>query len=100
MKLGLILLLLLTIIPCRQITAQELLDIYDRETMYIHYSFRGDGFVKNGMIMNMGILGSNLEKEMAGSEFALEEMQKYRKYKKIPMKSRMEWHAPLILNCG
>lgn len=56
------------------------LDIYDRETLYIHYSFMGNGFVKDGRLMSLGIFGSNLAKEMSGSEFAMEEMQKARKY--------------------
>jgi hypothetical protein len=69
--------------PCGQIAAQELLDIdtYDRETIYIHHSILGDGFVKNGYIMDIGAFGSNLEKEIARSEYALEEMSKVRKYR-------------------
>ena len=56
------------------------LDIYDSETIYIHYSFWGNGFVKDGRIMRLGAFGSNLAKEMSGSKFAMEEMQKARKY--------------------
>jgi hypothetical protein len=82
MKLKLILcVVLLTIALCSQAAAQDMLDIYDGETMYIHYSVLGDGFVKNGQIMPFGLLGSKLTEEMAGSEFALDEMQVYRKYK-------------------
>ena len=82
MKLKLILcVVLLTIALCSQVAAQDMLDIYDGETMYIHYSVLGDGFVKNGQIRPFGLLGSKLAKEMAGSEFALDEMQVYRKYK-------------------
>jgi hypothetical protein len=82
MKLKLILcIVLLTIALCGQAAAQDLLDIYDGKTMYIHYSVLGDGFVRNGQIMPFGLLGSKLAEEMTGSEFALDEMQVYRKYK-------------------
>ena len=82
MKLKLLLCaFLLTIALYGQAAAQDMLDIYDGETMYIHYSVLGDGFVKNGQIMPFGLLGSKLAVEMAGSEFALDEMQVYRKYK-------------------
>ncbi len=72
---------LLTIALCGQVAAQDILDIYDGKTMYIHYSILGDGFVRNGQIMPFGLLGSKLAEEMAGSDFALDEMQVYRKYK-------------------
>ena len=74
---------LATILPSGQIAAEELpdIDLYDRETIYIHYGIFGDGFVKNGQIINLGPFGSNLAKEMAGSEYAFEEMSKARKYK-------------------
>lgn len=72
---------LLSLILHGQAAAQDLLDIYDGEAMYIHYSVLGDGFVKNGQIMPFGLLGSKLAEEMGGSEFALDEMQVYRKYK-------------------
>ena len=72
---------LLSLILHGQVAAQDLLDIYDGKTMYIHYSVLGDGFVRNGQIMPFGLLGSKLGKEMTGSEFALDEMQVYRKYK-------------------
>jgi len=72
-----------TMMPCGQVTAQDFLDVdvYDRETIYIHYSILGDGFVKNGLIMDIGIFGSKLAKEMAGSKYALEEMRMAHKYK-------------------
>jgi hypothetical protein len=74
---------LVAMIPCGQVAAQDLLDVhvYDRETIYIHYSILGDGFVKNGQIMDIGSFGSNLAKEMTGSEYALQEMRKARKHK-------------------
>lgn len=74
---------LVTVTPCGQVAAQESpgIDVYDRETIYIHYSILGDGFVKNGQIMDIGPFGSNLAKEITGSEYALEEMRKARKYK-------------------
>ncbi len=82
MKLKLLLcIVLLSLILHGQAAAQDLLDIYDGETMYIHYSVLGDGFVRNGQIMPFGLLGSKLAEEMAGSEFALDEMRAYRKYK-------------------
>ena len=83
MRFKLILFMAAAMIPCGQIAAQELLDIdaYDQETIYIHYSIFGDGFVKNGQIIGLGAFGSNLAKEMAGSEYALAEMRKVRKYK-------------------
>lgn len=61
--------------------SESILSIYDQETIYIHYSFMGNGFVKNGKLMNLGTFGSNLAREMAGSRYAIEEMEKARKYK-------------------
>lgn len=72
-----------TVMPCGRVAAQDFLDtdVYDRDTIYIHYSIFGDGFVKNGQIINLGIFGSNLAEELVGSEYALEEMRGARKYK-------------------
>jgi len=83
MRLKLIL-FMVVMIPCYQVIAQEsqaVIDIYDQETTYIHYSILGDGFVKNGQIMDIGPFGSRLAKEIAGSEYALAEMQKARRHK-------------------
>ena len=84
MKLKLILLIAIVLTPCGQAVAQgssALVGTYDREIIYIHYSFFGDGFVKNGQIMSLGVFGSNLAREMAGSEYALDEMMEARKYR-------------------
>lgn len=83
MKLLPTLLISILMIPCSQLAAQNSMDVdvYDRETIYIHYSILGNGFVKNGQIINLGTFGSNLAKEMAGSKYALEEMTKAHKYK-------------------
>lgn len=74
---------LAVIVPCGQVTAQELLDvdIYDAETIYLYQGFFSDGFVKDGRIMDIGFLGSDLAKALAESEYALEEMRKARKFK-------------------
>ena len=83
MKYKLILLVIAAMIPCSQLAAQELLDIdtYDQKTIYIYHGIMGDGFVKNGEIMRLGTFSSNLAREVAGSKYALKEMQKSRKYK-------------------
>lgn len=57
----------------------KILNLYDTKTLYIHYSFMGNGFVKDGKIIPLGAFGSNLAKEISKSEFAMEEMQKARK---------------------
>jgi hypothetical protein len=84
MKHKFFLVLIVIIIPCFQADARDFMDIdtYDRETIYIHQSFFGDGFVKDGQIWDMGFLGSNLTRNMIGSRYALMEMRKFRKYKK------------------
>jgi len=80
---NLVLAHVVTAISCGQTVAQGSLDVdvYDRETIYIHYSILGDGFVKDGRIMDIGIFGSNLAEEMARSKYAAEEMRKARKHK-------------------
>lgn len=84
MRFKLILFFTLVLMPCCQLFAQEdILDTYDHETIYIHHSILGDGFVKNGQIIDIGPFGSNLAKEMAGSKYALAEMHKARKYKTL-----------------
>ena len=83
MKLRLMLFLVMVMVPCGQVAAQELLDVdvYDGETIYIHPSILGNGFVKDGHILDLGRFGSNLAKEVAGSGYALEEMRKARTHK-------------------
>jgi len=83
MKYRLILCIIIAMMLCSQLAAQELMDIgtYDRKSIYLYQSIRGDGFVKNGVILPMGTLGSNLRREMSGSKYAIEEMRKSRKYK-------------------
>ena len=83
---GFVLVHIVIMIPCGQVAAQELhakdiVNIYDQKTIYFHYSILGNGFVKDGRIMNIGVFGSNLAREMSGSEYALEEMKKVRKFK-------------------
>ena len=58
MKLKLILLMVAAMMLCKQSAAQTplALQLYDRETIYFHNSFLGDGFVKDGQIMSLGIL--------------------------------------------
>ena len=83
MKYKLILFIVAAMIPCSQLAAQELLDVdtYDQKTIYIYHGIMGDGFVKNGEIIRLGAFSSNLTREVAGSKYALKEMQKARKYK-------------------
>ena len=85
MRSKVVLLVFLAMMLCRQSAAQESLAIetYDRETIYLYDGFLGNGFVKNGQIMSLGAFGSNLAAEMAGSEYALDEMAKARKYRII-----------------
>ncbi|MBD3182751.1 hypothetical protein GF312_10690 [Candidatus Poribacteria bacterium] len=71
-------------IPCYVYAYDDyLLDKYDSETIHLYYSVAGNGFVKDGRIINISLLGTNLAEAMIGSTFALEEMQKARKYKII-----------------
>lgn len=77
---------LILTIACDQSIAQEpgdvsIVNAYDWGTIYLYPSVFGDRFVKNGEIMSLGSFGSNLVAEMAGSEYALDEMAKARKYK-------------------
>ena len=83
MKYRLILCIVIGMMLCSQLAAQELMDIgtYDRKSIYLYQSIRGDGFVKDGVILPMGIFNSNLRREMSRSKYALEEMQKSCKYK-------------------
>jgi len=83
MKYKLVLLVIAAMIPCSQLAAQGLFDIntFDQKTIYIHHSILGNGFVKNGEIMPLGAFGSNLAREVSKSKYAMEEMQKARKYR-------------------
>ena len=88
MRIGLALFIaLLPTILCGQVAAQELLDIYDQKTIHLYYDFAGSGFVRNGQIMKLGTFGSNLAAEMVGSEYALDEMMKARRYRIISVTS-------------
>jgi len=90
-SIKMILILLLTIfVPCSQILAQEdrssdLLNTYDRDTIYLYHDFTGNWFVKNGLIMPLGRFGSKLQKEVSGSDYAIDEMIKAKRYSKIGM---------------
>jgi hypothetical protein len=86
-KLGLAL-ILMVFISCSQILAQEdqsndILSTYDKDTIYLYHDFSGNWFVKNSQIMKLGLFGSNLRREVAGSDFAIEEMIKAKNYSKI-----------------
>lgn len=85
MIMRLILCIILGLMLCGQGVAQASADIdtYDRETIYFYDSFLGNGFVKNNQVMPLGMLGSNLAREMASSQFAMQEMAKARKYRII-----------------
>lgn len=85
MRFRLILFMILAMTLCQQSNAQMMsaIETHDRETIYLHHSFLGDGFVKNGQVMLLGMFGSNLAAAMAESEYAAAEMVKARKYKKI-----------------
>ncbi len=82
MRVKLTLFMAVVMILCGQSISQVSSDVetYDRETIYFYDSFLGNGFVKNGQIMSLGTFGSNLEREMAGSENAMDEMAKARRY--------------------
>jgi hypothetical protein len=84
-KLGLVFLLI--VISCSPILAQEdkneLLNIYDRETIYLYHDFSANWFVKNAQILPLGRFGSKLRKELAESNYAITEMDKGRTYSKI-----------------
>jgi len=86
-KIKLSLVFLLIVIPCSSILAQEdqneLLNIYDKQTIYLYHDFAGNWFVKNAQILPLGRFGSNLRKELAESNYAMEEMDKARTYSKI-----------------
>jgi hypothetical protein len=86
-KIKLSLVFLMIVIPCSSILAQEdkneLLNIYDRETIYLYHDFAGNWFVKNAQILPLGRFGSNLREELTGSNYAVEEMDKARTYSKI-----------------
>jgi len=85
MKLGLVFLII--VIPFSSVFAQEkgseLLNIYDSETIYLYHDFTGNWFVKNTQIFPLGRFGSNLRKELAKSNYAIEEMDKAGTYSKI-----------------
>jgi hypothetical protein len=81
-------LILMIFLSCSQILAQEdqssdILNTYDRDTIYLYHDFSGNWFVKNGQIMKLGLFGSNLRREVARSDFAIEEMYKAKTYSKI-----------------
>jgi hypothetical protein len=80
--------ILMIFVSCSQILAQEdrsndILSTYDKDTIYLYHDFSGNWFVKNSQIMKLGLFGSNLRREVAGSDFAIEEMNKARTYSKI-----------------
>ena len=77
--------MIVAVIFCGQSVAQVSLDVetHDRETIYLYQNFLGGGYVKGGQVMPLGTFGSNLAAEMAGSEYALDEMARARKYKII-----------------
>jgi len=86
-KLSLVLILMI-FVSCSHILAQEdqngdLLNTYDKDTIYLYHDFSGNWFVKNGQILPLGLFGSNLRKEVSGSNFAIEEMNKARNHAKI-----------------
>jgi hypothetical protein len=83
-----LILILMILVSCSQILAQEdrsndILNTYDRDTIYLYHDFSGNWFVKNSQIMKLGRFGSNLRREVARSDFAIEEMNKARTYSKI-----------------
>jgi len=86
-KLGLFLILII-FVSCSQILAQEdrsndILNTYDKDTIYLYHDFSGNWFVRDSQIIKLGLFGSNLRREVAGSDFAIEEMNKARTYSKI-----------------
>lgn len=85
MKSKAVLFIFLAMVLCNQSYAQgqPSIEIYDRDTIYLYNSFLGNGFVKNNQMSPLSLLGSNLAAEMAGSEYALDEMAKARRYKII-----------------
>ena len=70
---------------CSQMDARKTLDLYDRESIYLYSSILGNGYVKNGQAVILSALGTNLAEEMAGSQYALEEMKKVRKYRTVAL---------------
>jgi len=79
-----ILIILLFVIFCHQafsqeIQNQEILKLYDSQAIYIHHDVFGNWYVKNAEILPLGRFGSNLIRELAGSKYALEEMEKAQK---------------------
>lgn len=79
---------LLIIITCHNLFAEdakvvELLNNYDKDTIYLYSNYLGKWYVKNGIILPLGRSGANLKKEMKDSKFAIEEMQKAQSYSKI-----------------
>lgn len=63
----------------QEIESSETLRLYDDQTIYIHYDFFGNWYVKNAKIFPLGRFGSNLRKELVGSKYAIEEMEKAQK---------------------
>lgn len=71
-------------ILCTQSSSQEngnseILRFYDDQAIYIHYDIFGNWYVKNAQIFPLGRFGSNLRKELVGSKYAIEEMEKAQK---------------------
>lgn len=79
--------LFLIILCCQsfsqEIENSEILRLYDDQAIYIHYDVFGNWYVKNAQILPLGRFGSNLKKELTGSKYAIEEMEKAQKNAKI-----------------
>jgi len=69
MEMKLALFMVASLILCGQSAAQtpSAIETYDRGTIYLYHSFFDSGFVKNSQVMSLGMFGSNLEAQMAGS---------------------------------
>ena len=89
MRMKLMLFMTVAMILYGQSIAQASSDLeaYDRETIYFYDSFLVNGFVKNGQIMPLGTFGSNLAREIVGSENAMDEMAKAHRYRIIGVTS-------------
>jgi len=61
------------------------LDLYSKKTIHLYSDFCGDGYVRNGEMMPCGRFGASLAGEVAGSKYAVLEMQKVGGYKKKAM---------------
>ncbi len=79
-----ILTVLFVFILCNQVFSQEIhppkmLELYDEQAIYIHHDIFGRWYVKNAQIFPLGRFGANLKKELIGSKYAMEEMEKAQK---------------------